>query len=733
VSFAAPFAPWVLVALLLAAAALSWAAYSRAGSLSLSRRACLIALRLVAFLLVLVLLMRPVRVTDHTAQTGAVVPVLIDASRSMALPAGDGRSRVETAVAVARTRILPALSSRFAVEPMTFGEALEEADLQRVDPRAASSDLATALADVRHRFAGRPVAGVVVLSDGAVTEPATASGTGLPPVFTIGVGPAIIANDREVVSVTMGEPHISESIVDLVATVVSHGGTGDALDVRLLQDGLPIDVQRVLAPASGAPSRLAFRVSPRRDTPTVYTVDIAPSDGEVTLDNNRQSILAPPAGAPRRLLLLQGAPGFDHSFLKRTWDQDPGLVLDSIVRKGRNEQGAPTFYVQAGGDRARSLTAGFPAGREALFAYDGVVFANYGIDALTRDQVDMLIEFVAERGGGLLLLGARSFDARSLAGSPMEALLPWHPTDRSGDVQRASLGQRAAAGVTLSAEGRQHPVMRIMADESGNEQRWAGAPQLAPGAPVGGPRPGASVLAVTAGGGGAARPLVAVQRYGRGRVLAFSGEASFRWKMMLPSTDRLYDAFWRQAGRWVAVASPGRIQLDLSGVADGQRRASVTVVDAAYRPVRDAGVQVTVTGPEGAPHTVAAALSDPSSGRYAFELPAGVDGVYRVEAAARRGTETLGQDTGWALVGGIDREMADPRRQDAVLQRIARATGGRFLRPEELGELPALISAGVTTSQRSTERDVWHNGWAFLALIGCLAAEWTLRRRWGLR
>jgi uncharacterized membrane protein len=576
------------------------------------------------------------------------------------------------------------------------------------------------------------VAGVVVLSDGGVTEPAAATGSALPPVFTVGVGPVSLAHDREVVSVTMGEPHISESIVDLTATVVSHGASREGLDVRVLEDGRPIDAQRVGAPVPGAPSRVAFRVSPRRDTPTVYTVEVAPADGEVTLANNRQSILAPPAGRARRLLLLQGAPGFDHSFLKRTWDQDSGLVVDSIVRKGRNQDGEATFFVQAGGDRARGLTAGFPATREALFAYDAVVLANQGLDDLTREQVGRLIEFVAERGGGLMLLGARSFDGRSVAGSPMEALLPWHLSDRGGDVMRASLGGRPATGVALTPEGRQHPVMRIVSDEAANLQRWAAAPQLAPGAPIGGPRPGASVLALAAGGGGVTRPLVAVQRYGRGRVLAFSGEAAFRWKMMLPSDDRLYDAFWRQAGRWVAAASPDRLHLDLSAVASGHRRGSLRVADAAYQPVRDAGVHVTVTGPDGLPRTVSASLADPASGRYDFALPGG-DGVYRVDAEARRGTDTLGRSTAWALAGGIDREMADPRRHDAVLQRIARATGGRFLRFEELGELPELVNAHVTRTERRSERDLWHNAWTFLALVGCLGTEWSLRRRWGLR
>ena len=51
-------------------------------------------------------------------------------------------------------------------------------------------------------------------------------------------------------------------------------------------------------------------------------------------------------------------------------------------------------------------------------------------------------------------------------------------------------------------------------------------------------------------------PLVAVQRFGRGRAMIFGGEGSWRWKMMMPSADRTYEAFWRQAARWLASEAP---------------------------------------------------------------------------------------------------------------------------------------------------------------------------------
>src|SRR4029079_13265553 len=97
--------------------------------------------------------------------------------------------------------------------------------------------------------------------------------------------------------------------------------------------------------------------------------------------------------------------------------------------------------------------------------------------------------------------------------------------------------------IALTAEGEAHPVMRIGSTPEETRKKWAALPALAASAPLGGPRPGASVLAATTAAGGGVYPVVAVQRYGRGRSMVFAGEAAWRWKMMVPAADRSYEFF----------------------------------------------------------------------------------------------------------------------------------------------------------------------------------------------
>ncbi|MCA1561072.1 MAG: hypothetical protein LC804_12665 [Acidobacteria bacterium] len=225
-----------------------------------------------------------------------------------------------------------------------------------------------------------------------------------------------------------------------------------------------------------------------------------------------RSTLVQAPGRRRRVLLVEGAPGFEHSFLKRALSRDPGVEVDSVVRKGRNDRGRDTFYIQASGSRSAALADGFPNGRAHLFVYDAVALANLDGDSLAAPQLALAEAFVSVRGGGLLVLGARSFAHGGLLGTPLEDVLPVELTNRSGSAVRTSMtSSREANKLLLTPEGETHPVMQLAPTSEESRKRWSAAPPLAASATLGGPRPGAQVLAVAAGPDGA-RPIVAVQR-----------------------------------------------------------------------------------------------------------------------------------------------------------------------------------------------------------------------------
>jgi hypothetical protein len=223
--------------------------------------------------------------------------------------------------------------------------------------------------------------------------------------------------------------------------------------------------------------------------------------------------------------------------------------------------------------------------------------------------------------------------------------------------------------------------------------------------------------------------------------MVFSGEASWRWKMQRPLDDRLYDTFWRQAARWLSAPSPDPVAVDVDADARPGSDAAINVIvrDEQFQPIRDASVEIVVRNGHGAEEVLRAALSDAARGRYTAAWQPPTKGLFHVRARVTRASMTpaasrqpLAADR-HVLAGGVDLETVDPRVHEDVLTRLAERSGGRLIGEGELGALAQALRTRADASSTMTVQELWHGPWTFVTLIGLLAGEWTLRRRWGLR
>jgi uncharacterized membrane protein len=734
---------WLALALLAAIALVVFAEYRRPLSpLSRLQRTALVSVRFMTLTLIVLFLFRPMIVLPPAGNRDAVVPVLVDVSRSMRLPDdGGGRTREAGAAAIVTNQLLPALSGQYRPELFSVGDGLTPVRPEALNPGARRTDLVGAIAAVRERYRGQRVAGIVLLSDGGDTGLGTASNVldaGGPPVFAIGIGSPDGPRDREVLGITAGDPRLDHASVDLHVTSISSGFGRAPFQLRVLANGRLLETRRIVPPSDGSPIDEVFTVSPDASRATVFSADIPVDPSELVAENNSRAVLVRPAGRKRRVLVLEGAPGFEHSFMKRALAEDPGLEVDSATRKGRNAENQDTFFVQASAGRSSSLTSGFPARREDLFAYDAVIIANIEGDYFPRARLAQVAEFVSERGGGLLVMGGRSFAKRGLAGTPLEEALPVELNDRRGGVVLTSLASGPMAAhnkLVLTRDGETHPIMRIGGSIEETRKLWTGLPALAASAVLGGPRAGASVLALTTAPGGGIFPVVAVQRYGQGRSMIFAGEASWRWKMMMSSTDRAHEFFWRQAVRWLAVSAPDPVAIAVPDAAEPGDSISVDVDarDSSFTPVPDATVEATLTAPGADPQPIKLRRADAAGGRFTAAVRPDRAGLYRVHAEARRGTTALGSADQWMMVGGADREFVDPRLNEGFLRRLARTSGGRYGRAADAANIPAWLQSAAPQHATPERRDLWHEPWAIAIVIVLLCSEWVLRRAWGLR
>lgn len=727
--------PWWGYALAFAVALLcAWLAYARvAVGLDRRQRAILVALRATTLLLIVVFLLRPVRYVQAEGVREAVVAILVDASRSMRI-ADDGTPRIERARALVE-QLQPQFKTRFVTEVLSFGEALTRTEVTHLAADARRSDLSGALRAAADRYRGRPIAAMVVISDGGDTAEVEASvrPEGAVPVYTVGVGQAAVGRDLEVVSLTAGEPLLTSASIDLSVSVTSRGYGAGPIELRLTENGRPLETRRVVAAEEGAPVHQVFTVSPSPDRATVYAVEIPTQAGEIVAENNTRRVLVPPQGRRRHVLMVEGAPGFEHTFLKRALAQDDGLDVDSVVRKGQDHEGRDTFFIQAAAPRAAALATGFPRSRADLFRYDAIILGNIEADALSRDQLAMVDAFVATRGGGLLVLGARSFARAAFAGTPLDEALPVDLTDRRATATQDS-GSLAANALALTVDGRAHPATRVAVETAENQARWASLPALAAINPMGAPRPGAQVLAVSGSATGQPLPLIVAQRYGAGRTLTFGGEASWRWRMQQPASNDTYELVWRQLTRWIAGGALDRLEVVPTSVLLPGTTENVSVLVRDDTFAGDAGATVTlrVQAPGGEERVLPATLTEARTGRYAAAVRFDEPGVYTIAADVRRGTDNVGTVSRDVLVGGVDVELAEPGLNEPVLRRVAEATGGRYVPAAELSTLPGAIAQQDTSRPPTEMRDLWHNGFSLAAIVLLLAGEWLMRRRVGL-
>ena len=278
-------------------------------------------------------------------------------------------------------------------------------------------------------------------------------------------------------------------------------------------------------------------------------------------------------------------------------------------------------------------------------------------------------------------------------------------------------------------------MLRLGTTVEETRSRWEAAPDLAGSVRLGPVRPGAAVLAVTASGNGRGRPLVVVQRYGAGRAMLLAGRATWRWRMLRPADDRTYARYWGQVARWLASAAGDRIAIVTRGgeAAGDALRVGVSVRDDESRPVSGAVVRVLVSGPGGAPGVEDGTVLGAKAGAYRVSTPPLSAGVHRIDVTVTRDGQELGSRRDWVLVGGADPEFQDPWLNESLLRRVAEAGGGARLDADRLGDLADHLRAGARGVPRTVRREVWHHFGVFMLLTALLAAEWSLRRLWGMR
>ena len=416
----------------------------------------------------------------------------------------------------------------------------------------------------------------------------------------------------------------------------------------------------------------------------IVEIELDPVPGELTAANNRVVVAAEGVRENLRVLLVSGEP---HAG-ERTWrnllksDAAVDLVHFTILRPPEKQDGTPIHQLSLIAFPTRELFS------EKIKDFDLIIFDRYqhrGILPLL--YYDNISRYVERHGGALLIAAGDDLAGRmSLFRTPLQSVLPAVPSGRVIEEPFKA---------SVSGDGLRHPVTRGLpgAGAPGSEAswgRWFRQVEVER-------RRGRTLMT-----GAEQKPLLVLDRMGRGRVALLTSDHAWLWARGYdgggPHTDLL-----RRISHWL-MKEPDLEEERLLASARGlkltiERRSMETDVAAA-----------TVLAPGG--ETSSAALAKSGDGVWRTTIDVRTPGLYKVETPAPDGQGML---TAVAHAGLEDaREMSEVTATDQKMRPLVEATGGGIFWTRGAGLLGAVSSSAVDVpriSMLSNARVLAGSGW----------------------
>jgi uncharacterized membrane protein len=606
----------------------------------------------------------------------------------------------------------------------------EALDVQRL-ANQDDTRLGTAIEHVAKEL-GEELGAMLVLSDGADQvpgwSPAQLKALGVR-VHTLAVAGEDELVDDAIVSVKADAVAFLHQAAQVEVGVHSTRSGHEPLSVTLREDGRVVAEGTAELDAEGQ-GKLVLPFTPSRIGRAVYSLSLPLGEGDMVPENNERAFLLNVVRDKLRVLLLCGAPTWDTRFLRAFLKADPSIDLITF------------FILRTGSDMSMARSdelslIPFPTDelfREHLDSFDLVIFQDFNYGPYQVGAYLPRIRDYVHKGGAFAMIGGnRAFGAGGYEHTPIADILPVRMVPGVTAVSDAEFAP------ALAPEMARHPIVELVPDPEQNAKSWAELAPLLGVNKLQGAREGAQVLLThpherTADG--QPMPVLALGLAGRGRVLAFTSDSSWRWSITTAGRRgdaSAYDRFWDRALRWLARdprLDPAHVETERERYGPGADIAvKARLRDSSYAPLAERDVRLSVVDFDGVVRGQERTVHTDAEGAVSTTLagPLG-PGAYQVWA---RDGETVIAEQGFIVEAGGD-ELADPRPRPELLQAIARATSGHFYRADEAPKLDALdrTRARSLGTAVSTPLD---SPWFFALLVALLGLEWTLRRAWGLR
>jgi uncharacterized membrane protein len=722
---------WLFLPFILVAAGAAYYFYRKVSREKLSP--WMIVLRGLVFLVLLFMLLQPVLNVAQVLPQDSYVAVVIDTSESMNIKDDGKTSRQEALLKkMQETNFRRELEKRFKVRFVEFNQEARRVDgVEQLRFNGKRTRLEAPTDLLMQELGTLPLTGVILMSDGVdnASQQFTESLARLEkrkiPFYTVGVGAQDITKDAEIIKVNSPREMLKDSTAVVDLSVKSSGLAGRKAIIDVRENGTMVKPYDVTLPKDGEIGEISIDVPVKNAGNSVFSYSIRAADDRIPENNTLDSLITVRDDHPK-ILYIEGEPRWNYKFFRRAVVDDPNLSVQEILRTSQNK-----FYYQDS-DKGIGKLEGFPLKKEDLYQFSGIVFGSIESTFFKKEQLDMVVDFVNERGGGFLMMGGKnSFSAGKYQNTVIANILP---VELLPDTALPVVDE---IKFVPTEYGKSHNLMRLSSDAATNAKIWSQLPPLGDFNRVGEAKPGGVVLARGEPAKSGGNPiLLAYQRYGRGRTMAFATGSAWLWQMLMDSEDQTSELFWKQTLRWLVSSSPAQVSVtsDKDTYLPGELVSiSSEVADKAFKRLNNAHVVLKVTGPDGQTDTLPMDWSGTQDGAYQTQLSAATKpGTYQLQVDATQGPENLGTYKAAFQVKDRPVEFYDAALDVGNLKSIAEQTSGRYYPLEKIADIPEDATYVESESSFVEQKELWDVPILFMMLTVFLGGEWFFRKKKGL-